>query len=198
MKKSLGRKICLGLGSLLGLGVLICLLCLGLILSKINEEPSSNQHFGTILVLGSQILPDGQPAQFTRERLQRAVLLADENPQAKIIVSGAKGADEPVSEAVAMRNWLVAHSVSADRIILEKKASDTSENIAFSKKYFHDKTILVTNDFHLYRALYLAKRENVHLAGAAAPSKIKRPLVYTGVYGHEILGLLYAFVFGKG
>lgn len=61
-------------------------------------------------------------------------MLAKNNPQTKIIVSGAKGADEPVSEAFSMKNYLITHHISADRIISEDKAGDTAENIAYSKK----------------------------------------------------------------
>ena len=83
-------------------------------------------------------------------------------------------------------------------LLLAKKAGDTAENIAYSKKYFDGKTVIVTSDFHLYRALYLAKQEGVKVEGFAAKTKVNNLLYYPNYYGHEILGLIYAFVFGKG
>lgn len=187
------------IGAFVGLILLISVICLTLILSKSTDRTAENStDIKTILVLGSRINQNKKPAKITQERLDAALLLAKNNPQAKIIVSGAKGADEPVSEAFSMKNYLITHHISADRIISEDKAGDTAENIAYSKKYFDGKTVIVTSDFHLYRALYLAKQEGVKVEGFAAKTKANNLLYYPNYYGHEILGLIYAFVFGKG
>ncbi|NEX51053.1 YdcF family protein [Lactococcus lactis] len=187
------------IGAFVGLILLISVICLALILSKSTDRTAENStDIKTILVLGSRINQNKKPAKITQERLDAALLLAKNNPQAKIIVSGAKGADEPVSEAFSMKNYLITHHISADRIISEDKAGDTAENIAYSKKYFDGKTVIVTSDFHLYRALYLAKQEGVKVEGFATKTKVNNLLCYPNYYGHEILGLIYAFVFGKG
>jgi len=193
------KKVFKIIGAFVGLILLISVICLTLILSKSTDRTAENStDIKTILVLGSRINQNKKPAKITQERLDAALLLAKNNPQAKIIVSGAKGADEPVSEAFSMKNYLITHYISADRIISEDKAGDTAENIAYSKKYFDGKTVIVTSDFHLYRALYLAKQEGVKVEGFAAKTKANNLLYYPNYYGHEILGLIYAFVFGKG
>ena len=193
------KKVFKIIGAFVGLILLISVICLTLILSKSTDRTAENStDIKTILVLGSRINQNKKPAKITQERLDAALLLAKNNPQAKIIVSGAKGADEPVSEAFSMKNYLISHHISADRIISEDKAGDTAENIAYSKKYFDGKTVIVTSDFHLYRALYLAKQEGVKVEGFAAKTKANNLLYYPNYYGHEILGLIYAFVFGKG
>ena len=193
------KKIFKIIGAFAGLILLISVICLALIFSKSTDRTVENStDIKTILVLGSRINQNKKPAKITQERLDAALLLAKNNPQTKIIVSGAKGADEPVSEAFSMKNYLITHHISADRIISEDKAGDTAENIAYSKKYFDGKTVIVTSDFHLYRALYLAKQEGVKVEGFAAKTKVNNLLYYPNYYGHEILGLTYAFVFGKG
>lgn len=193
------KKVFKIIGAFVGLILLISVICLALIFSKFTDRTAENStDIKTILVLGSRINQNKKPAKITQERLDAALLLAKNNPQAKIIVSGAKGADEPVSEAFSMKNYLITHYISADRIISEDKAGDTAENIAYSKKYFDGKTVIVTSDFHLYRALYLAKQEGVKVEGFAAKTKANNLLYYPNYYGHEILGLIYAFVFGKG
>ena len=193
------KKVFKIIGAFVGLILLISVICLTLILSKSTDRTAENStDIKTILVLGSRINQNKKPAKITQERLDAALLLAKNNPQAKIIVSGAKGADEPVSEAFSMKNYLITHHISADRIISEDKAGDTAENIDYSKKYFDGKTVIVTSDFHLYRALYLAKQEGVKVEGFAAKTKANNLLYYPNYYGHEILGLIYAFVFGKG
>ncbi|MDA2879858.1 YdcF family protein [Lactococcus cremoris] len=193
------KKFIKFLSFFLGAILLILLVCLGLIFSKSNDRTADKaREIDTILVLGSRINADEQPAKITQERLDAALLLAAKNPQAKIIVSGAKGADEPVSEAFSMKKYLMAHAISADRIISENKATDTAENLSYSKKNFHGKTVVVTNDFHLYRALYLASRQGLKVEGYAAKTEVINPLYYPNYYGHEVLGLIYAFVFGTG
>ena len=187
------------IAGLIILDLVTCLICLGLIFSRLHNSPQlAKQHFQTILVLGSLINPDRKPATVTRERLNADIHLARQNPQAKVIVSGAKGDDEPISEASSMRHYLLDHGIAKNRIIMEKRARDTSQNIAYSKPYFKGKTVLVTSDFHLYRALLLADKQGLHLAGYAAATKVKNPLNYSGFYSHEILGILYAAVFDKG
>lgn len=189
-------KIVLSFLTLIIVGITICLV---LILSKVNDRPTlATEKFDCILVLGSKINPNGAPAQITKERLDAALSIAKVNPQAKLIVSGGKGADEPVSEAQAMANYLEHQGLTADRIIKEPRATNTSENLKFSRRYLSGKTVLVTSDFHLYRALYLASRADLQLTGYAVRTPISSPLLATGYYSHEILGLMYAFVFGTG
>ncbi|MFC4651930.1 YdcF family protein [Lactococcus nasutitermitis] len=194
MKKVL--KIFLGIFIL---ALIYIAICFGLILSKVNDRPAHLANkYDSILVLGSFIEPNKQPATITKNRLNAALKIAKVNPKSKIIISGGKGSDEPVAEATAMANYLETKGISKQRIIEENKASDTSQNLSFSKKYLKGRTVIVTSDFHLYRALYLARKLDVKSAGYAAHTTIHKPLLFTGYYGHEVLGLTYAFVFGAG
>ncbi|GBG96995.1 YdcF family protein [Lactococcus termiticola] len=195
------KKIKITLMLLLGALIIWSGICLLLISSKTHSKSSSD--YGSILVLGSKIegnnLADSYPAAATKARLDAAVKLAKARPGSRVIVSGGKGFDEPVTEASAMAKYLKAKGIPASQIIEEDKASDTSENLKFSKPYLKGKTVLVTNDFHLYRSLYLAKKQGLDkLEGEAVVSQTKNPLLWTGYYGHEILGLTYAFIFGEG
>lgn len=123
------------LGVIFALGMAYGLFCFFLIRSDAGHREETVQDFKTILVLGSKIEPDGQPASMTKNRLDTALTLAKNKPQARVIVTGYQSSASPVSEAEGMATYLKAHGLNSDRIIEEKKARNTVENFAFSKKY---------------------------------------------------------------
>ena len=98
-----------------------------------------------------------------RYRLEAAAEYLKRNTETKCIVSGGKGTNEIMSEAEGMRDYLVAVGIESDRIILEDKSTDTNENIKFSKVLIPEGASigLVTNDFHLYRAIFLCKKHGL-------------------------------------
>ncbi|MFR7585354.1 MAG: YdcF family protein [Mediterraneibacter gnavus] len=90
----------------------------------------------------------------------------------KIIVSGGQGKGEDVSEAYAMVQYLREHEVKDEQIMLEDQSRTTRENLRFSKAYLEElKTPvgIVTNNFHLFRALLIGRSEGYeNLTGIAA------------------------------
>ena len=70
------------------------------------------------------------------------------------IVSGGQGKGEDISEALAMKQGLMKQNIAEDRIIMEDKSTSTDENITFSKPLIpqYEKGMIVTNDFHMFRA----------------------------------------------
>ncbi len=84
-----------------------------------------------------------------------------------IIVSGGQGADEMISEALAMKRYLVNHGIKASRIFREEQSTSTVENIQFSGELMgaqwpgeKQKVLLITSDFHMFRVRFLAQRAN--------------------------------------
>lgn len=124
-----------------------------------------------IIVLGAQLKENG-PSYVLRLRLDAAYeyLLANENT--KVIVSGGQGSNEPDTEAQGMYDYLVEKGIDPERIIKEDKSTDTSENILFSKEIINseiDSVGIVSNNFHIFRAVQLAKAagyEEVYGIGA--------------------------------
>ena len=109
-----------------------------------------------IVVLGCQVKGE-RPSRMLRRRLDAAIMAMNDNPDTLCIVSGGKGDDEKISEALAMKNYLLEKGMDSDRIIMEDKSTSTYENIQNSLKILdelgmsHDMTI-VTDGFHQYRA----------------------------------------------
>ncbi|MEY8443873.1 YdcF family protein [Lactococcus ileimucosae] len=182
------------LNIVLALGGVYALFCLGLIFSASNHRPENVEGLETIVVLGSRIASDGKPEPTTQERLDASLKLARQHPQARVIVSGYQSAGSPTTEAEGMADYLQAHGLDSSRIIQEKKARNTVENFAFSKKYVRGKVLIVTSDFHLYRSLYLASKLGYENYQGYAATTRTSPLQVAGHYARETLALGYYLI----
>lgn len=110
-----------------------------------------------IIVLGAAV-HGKTPSLTLKKRLDKAVEYHKQNPDAIIIVGGGRGAQEDISEAEAMKIYLVEHGVESDKIIKEDQSTSTTENFAFSKEildkqFTADYTItFITNEYHILRS----------------------------------------------
>jgi uncharacterized SAM-binding protein YcdF (DUF218 family) len=164
---------------------------------------SSNTHEGgkdAVIVLGAG-LKGGYTVSLTlAERLDRAAEYYKQNPDVMIVVSGGQGEDEFVSEAFAMRQYLLSNGVKENNILLEDKSTSTRENFDFSKKvldlHFGDKpynSAYITNGFHCYRAGKYAKAAGLDTDVIPA----RTPALMLPAYcAREYLGVAHIIVFG--
>lgn len=146
-----------------------------------------------IFVFGAGLFGDRLSLSL-KTRLDCAWQLAKRYPKAVIIVSGGQGPDEWQSEASAMKNYLVKRGVDAGRIIMEECSTSTYENLLYSSQIYafeHQKTALVSNQFHIFRAEKIARRLGIEGYGAAAHlSSIALPVFYTREFFALLKGLL--------
>ena len=139
-----------------GLALVIGLECL--VISGMNATAPAGMDY--LIVLGASVYADGPSPALTR-RVNAVMDCLDDHPDAVIIASGGQGRSEPISEAQCIRDELVKRGVDPQRILLEDRSTDTRENIAFSKALIdrNDAAIgIVTNNYHIWRALRLARR----------------------------------------
>ena len=149
--------------SVISLLLIITVVCLALMLSCFNDKGIKDLDY--IVVLGAQMRDDG-PSTIFRYRLDAAYEYLTENPRTICIVSGGQGANEPVCEGDGGRNYLISRGIDPSRIIAENKAMDTSENMVYSLKLIDQnasgsdklKIGIVTNNFHLFRGIHLARK----------------------------------------
>ncbi|HBT71654.1 MAG TPA: vancomycin resistance protein, partial [Lysinibacillus sp.] len=102
-------------------------------------------------------------------------------PHVKVIVSGGQGPDEDQTEASVMQEYLEQNGIEATRIIVEDKSTSTYENLVFSKELLPKDTkkiTIVSNDFHLKRAKYLAETLDfeVDVVAAETPKSVEAKL----------------------
>jgi uncharacterized SAM-binding protein YcdF (DUF218 family) len=121
-----------------------------------------------VVVLGSGLLGGGRVPPLLAGRLDRGRAVFDRmSGDPRLIVSGGKGSDEQVSEAAAMSSYLVDRGFPADHVVLEDQSRTTEENLIYSKAImerlrpggYH--CVIVTSNFHVFRAAMLARRIGV-------------------------------------
>jgi len=149
-----------------------------------------------IIVLGARVKGE-KPSLSLRYRIDRAAQYLEDNPQTIAIVSGGKGKGEDLSEAEVMKRELIEHGIHENRILMEDKSTSTEENIAFSKELLPAEAkngLLVTNDYHIYRAVSVARKEGLSVQGLAADTP-KRALIKS--YTREYMALTVYFIKGR-
>jgi len=125
------------------------------------------------IVLGSR-LQDGEMSSTLQKRLDKACDYLVRNRDTTCIVSGGRVSGEGLSEADVMADYLIGRGVSANRIIRESASRTTAENIGFCAKLIDpasDSVCIITSDFHVFRALCIARKAGYeHVSGLAAES----------------------------
>lgn len=128
-----------------------------------------------IIVLGAQVREDGV-SRVLKYRLDTAKEYLNENPDTICIVSGGQGANEPYPEAEVMADYLISQGIEKNRILLEDQSTNTVENIRNSRKLMrerYDGVGIVTNNFHVYRAVQIAKNQGLDgVCGIAADCNV--------------------------
>jgi uncharacterized SAM-binding protein YcdF (DUF218 family) len=127
-----------------------------------------------LIVPGARLWGD-QPSAMLRLRLDKAIELYHQGYARYFIVSGARGADEIDSEAAVMRNYLMRQGIPEHIIILEDRSFTTMQNLTFSHQIMQQQgwqtALIVTNPFHIYRSLVIAKQIGLQATAASAPSR---------------------------
>lgn len=143
--------------------------------SYYSKKNFAYTEFDYVIVLGAG-LRGKELSRSLKLRLDKALEIDD--GKSYIIVSGGMGKTELITEAKAMREYLIANNIDKDRIISEEKATSTFENFKFSLELLKKRGLslsgdtkfaIVTNDFHIFRSKYLLK--SLGYSGVGVPAK---------------------------
>jgi uncharacterized SAM-binding protein YcdF (DUF218 family) len=124
-----------------------------------------------VVVLGSGLKGGGEVPPLLASRLDRGravyEAIAARKRDPVLIVSGGKGSDEQVSEASAMADYLISHGFPADRVAREDQSRSTEENLTYSRAMMERtkpdySCVVVTSNFHVFRAAMIARRTGVN------------------------------------
>ena len=171
--RTLGGWLMQLLMKLVLLGMVLFALALGLLCLAEGNQPKADENSGAIIVLGAQVYADGNPSPQLELRLEAALKTYQEHPR-PIIVCGAQGANEPAPEGYVMRSWLIAHGVPAGEITADTESRNTRENLENAIALLPpgvDTVTVVTSDYHLPRALALARDLGLRGDGIGSPCK---------------------------
>lgn len=165
----LARRIAGGIGAL---ALVALVVTQALVIGSFNATSDDDADY--VIVLGAQVHPTG-PSVVLQYRLDTAYDYLIAHPEAKCIVSGGKGTNEVAPEAEIMASYLENRGIGSERILKEDRSRTTVENIRFSSEYLdptEDRILIVSNNFHMFRALSIARKQGLeHASGLAAPSR---------------------------
>lgn len=149
------------------------------------EKATELQDVECILVLGCSVRPDGSPSPMLAERLQRGVELYENSVAPKLLMSGDNGQVE-YNEVAAMANFALEKGVPSHDIFLDYAGFSTYESIYRAKEIFQTKKILiVTQKYHLHRALYIAQAMGLDAYGVSSDTQ-----VYAGQVNRDVREIL--------
>ncbi len=118
-----------------------------------------------ITVLGAKVR-DGQPSLMLRDRLDRAIEVHFETG-IPLLMSGDCSSEE-YDEVSVMKEYAVSQGVDAENIFTDPEGYSTLESVVRLENYGFDSAIIVTQKYHLHRALYLCKSADVEAIGIPA------------------------------
>ena len=180
---------------LLFLGIAVFVVVEGMVLSGFFKKGKEGLDY--ILVLGAQLKESG-PSYVLQQRLDAAYDYLSQNENTMVIVSGGQGGNEPDTEAQGMYDYLVGRGIAPERIIKEDQSRNTYENISFSGQLFDREEVsigIVTSNFHVFRALKLARAAGYKdVCGIAARSHVG---VLPNNMLREFFGIVKDFLVGN-
>lgn len=145
--------------------------------SIINLWENKKKSYDTILVLGSGLREGREVPPLLASRIDKGIEAHWENPGSLMVFSGGQGTDEKLAEAQAMAGYALARGVDQESIIIEDKSTSTRENLVFTKAYLEAKgldlgqLLVVSSNYHVFRALLLARKEGIDCDGRGAKTR---------------------------
>ena len=133
-----------------------------------SEEAAKLEDIDCILVLGCFVKDDGRPSDMLFDRLTRGVELYDLGAAPKLLMSGDHGREE-YDEVAAMKQFAIDEGIPSEDVFMDHAGFSTYESIYRAKEIFQaDKILIVTQEYHLYRALYIANQLGVEAYGVSS------------------------------
>lgn len=135
---------------------------------KILSADEVNQDYDCIIVLGAGVWADGSPTPMLEDRIKAAVELYQRGAAPKIIMSGDHG-QKDYDEVNAMKSYAVNLGVPSEDIFMDHAGFSTYETMYRARDIFQvKKAVVVTQKYHIYRALYIAKGLGIEAVGVNA------------------------------
>ena len=162
---------------------------------SIRKKVEMNKDY--MIILGCKIRSDGSLTPLLKGRVDKALKFRNDqlNSTGKDLIfipSGGKGNDEIISEAEAMKNYLLEQGIEEKNILVENKSKNTYENIKFSNKLIKEKNANIgfsTTNYHVLRAGLLATEQGLKLEGIGSKTKA---YFWINAFIREFIGTLYS------
>ena len=162
-----------------------------------RHKPSLDKDF--VIILGCKVKNDGSLTPILKGRVDKALEFAKEQKEKNgkdmiFVASGGKGEDESISEAEAMKKYLLDNSINEKNIIVENKSINTFQNMKFSKEKIDrinkdGKIIFSTTNYHVFRSGVIANNEGIDCEGMGSKTKW---YFYTNALIREFIANLFS------
>ena len=134
----------------------------------VSPEEAALQEADCILVLGAGVREDGTPSQILAARLDTALSLYEEGVSSRLLMSGDHGREE-YDEVNGMKRAAVEAGVPSDAVFMDHAGFSTYDSLYRARDIFQaEKIVIVTQRYHLYRALYIAGALGLDAVGVPA------------------------------
>lgn len=160
-----------------------------------KHEPKYDKDY--LVILGCKIGADGKLYPLIQARVDRAINFYQKQfdltgKKAFFLPSGGQGPDEPVSEAAAMKRYLLEKGIPEEQILLEDKSKNTIENMCFSKKIIEKRTpnanvAFSTTNYHVFRSGIISRQNGFEPDGMGSKTKW---YFWPNAYIREVIGVM--------
>ena len=149
------------------------------------EEAGELREIDCILVLGCGVGSDGSPSAMLRDRLFRSVEMYEAGVSDRILMTGDHGR-EGYDEVDAMKSFAVDEGVPSECVFMDHAGFSTYESMYRAKAVFQaERVLIVTQGYHLYRAVYIARQLGLDAYGVDADYR-----AYSGQTSRDIREVL--------
>lgn len=193
LKKRWGKILLSLVALIITTGIVVACSISVLMIKAASRAPKGADN--VLIILGCQVKGTA-PSLMLQERLDAALEYLDDHADTICVLSGGQGSDESISEAECMFRYLTEHGIDPSKLIREDRSTTTRENLLFSlelleKNEITGNIVLVTNEFHEYRAMKIAEKLGVEPSAISARTNwILLPTYFV----REWFGVLYEWV----
>lgn len=151
----------------------------------ITEEAAAGLGADCILVLGAGLKPDGTPNHMLEDRLEKGIELYKLGAAPKLLLSGDNG-QAAYDEVNAMKEYALNAGIPSQDIFMDHAGFSTYESMYRAREIFRvKKAIIITQKYHLYRALYMARGFGIEGYGV-----VSEPRKYAGQQYRDLREIL--------
>ena len=146
--------------------------------NMLSVEEAVEKDVDCILVLGCRVMPDGNPSLMLRDRLERGLLLYEAGASDRLLMSGDHGT-KGYDEVNTMKAYVLERGIPEEVIFMDHAGFDTYDSMYRAKEIFcAERVLVVSQAYHLPRAVYIAERLGLEAYGVAAEDILYRGQSY--------------------
>lgn len=168
------------------------------ILQNHNGDDDIPESAQIVIVLGCKV--NGEvPSLMLRYRLEAALERLEESPDSIAVLCGGQGVGEDISEAEAMRRWLVDRGIDESRLMKEDQSENTRQNVRNAAEILgvdgenSPQAVVVTTGFHLFRSKRICNSEGFEAYGIAAKMP-EIPFFHLNYYCREFASVVKMYL----